>query len=102
MSAKLHGPHSPGYFQTHAVAGASWRSAPLARLMDEETVALFVQAFNTGQWGDVDVQVCRDNHSALVQHMGLLQGIYRINDWTIEITAEASCGKPTVRAHGEP
>ena len=102
MNPNLHGPHSPGYFQTHAVAGAIWRSAPLARLLDEETIALFVQAFDAGQWGDVGVHTTRANHAALIQHMGPLLGSYHVNEWTIKISAEASCGKPTVRAQGEP
>ena len=102
QSTPTHDPASPGYFQTHAAAGATWRSAPLARLLDEETVALFVQAFNTGQWGDVDVKTAHANHSALIRHLGPLKGVYRFSEWTLIVTADASCPKPTVRAQGEP
>lgn len=97
-----HGPDSPGYFQTHAAVGATWRSAPLARLLDEETVALFVQAFNTGQWGNVDVKTARANQAALIRHFGPLKGVYQFHEWKLTITADASCPKPTVRAQGEP
>lgn len=101
-TASTAGPLSPGYFQTHAAAGATWRSAPLARLVDEETIALLVNAFNAGQWGNVDSATAHANRQSILAHHGPLRGAYRVKGWNIEITADAATGKPTVRTHGEP